>query len=240
MYMQARYYDPVIGRFYSNDPVDALGHLGRGNVVHGFGRYTYANNNPYKYTDPDGEFGQFFLGAAIGFVAEVATQIATTGGVNDWGEVGLQTGIGAISGGTGGAAGKLVGKAVGALTKPASGMGSGASKVLTEGLSGEVSGGVTNAVNSSLNQLAETGTIDGGQVLEATGKGAGLGLVAGAGAGKMQANAAQTTFGNAKAVPMFNDVQPGATLGNVVGNSTNAVTSVADTVNSNCQNNGGC
>ncbi|WP_421420680.1 hypothetical protein ACN9JF_19830 (plasmid) [Pseudoalteromonas lipolytica] len=27
MYMQARYYDPVIGRFYSNDPVDATAFL---------------------------------------------------------------------------------------------------------------------------------------------------------------------------------------------------------------------
>ena len=54
--MQARYYDPVIGRFYSNDPVGALGHMSRGNPVHGFGRYTYANNNPYRYTDPDGQY----------------------------------------------------------------------------------------------------------------------------------------------------------------------------------------
>jgi RHS repeat-associated protein len=53
MYMQARYYDPVIGRFYSNDPVGTLGHLYDGNVQ-GFNRYAYANNNPYKYTDPDG------------------------------------------------------------------------------------------------------------------------------------------------------------------------------------------
>lgn len=55
-YMQARYYDPQLGRFYSNDPVDYLGHLQRGNSDHGFNRYTYANNNPYKYVDPDGEF----------------------------------------------------------------------------------------------------------------------------------------------------------------------------------------
>jgi len=49
VYMQARYYDPVIGRFYSNDPVGFKG-------VHSFNRYAYANNNPYKYTDPDGRF----------------------------------------------------------------------------------------------------------------------------------------------------------------------------------------
>jgi hypothetical protein len=48
MYMQARYYDPVIGWFYSNDPV-------RFRDVHSFNRYAYANNNPYKYTDPTGE-----------------------------------------------------------------------------------------------------------------------------------------------------------------------------------------
>ena len=46
-YMQARYYDPVIGRFYSNDPVGFKN-------VHNFNRYAYANNNPYKYVDPDG------------------------------------------------------------------------------------------------------------------------------------------------------------------------------------------
>ena len=45
--MQARYYDPVIGRFYSNDPIGFRD-------VHSFNRYAYANNNPYKYTDPDG------------------------------------------------------------------------------------------------------------------------------------------------------------------------------------------
>jgi uncharacterized protein RhaS with RHS repeats len=47
--MQARYYDPVIGRFYSNDPVGFRD-------VHSFNRYAYANNNPYKYTDPTGKF----------------------------------------------------------------------------------------------------------------------------------------------------------------------------------------
>lgn len=47
-YMQARYYDPAVGRFYSNDPIGFRD-------VHSFNRYAYANNNPYKYTDPDGK-----------------------------------------------------------------------------------------------------------------------------------------------------------------------------------------
>ncbi|WP_246029051.1 RHS repeat-associated core domain-containing protein [Parashewanella tropica] len=78
MYMQARYYDPLIGRFYSNDPVDTLGHLHRGNnPAHGFNRYAYANNNPYKYTDPDGEFIHLAVGFAVGFAVEAITQVAS-------------------------------------------------------------------------------------------------------------------------------------------------------------------
>jgi len=50
VYMKARFYDPVIGRFYSNDPVGfSAGHPMM------FNRYGYANNNPYTYVDPDGQ-----------------------------------------------------------------------------------------------------------------------------------------------------------------------------------------
>jgi RHS repeat-associated protein len=49
VYMQARYYDPVVGRFLSVDPVGPK--AGDGFV---FDRYDYANNNPIRYTDPDG------------------------------------------------------------------------------------------------------------------------------------------------------------------------------------------
>jgi RHS repeat-associated protein len=62
-YMQARYYDPVIGRFMSNDPVGFTN-------IHNFNRYAYANNNPYKFTDPDGRFacGELCI-IAVGVVA---------------------------------------------------------------------------------------------------------------------------------------------------------------------------
>lgn len=49
VYMQQRYYEPVAGRFLSVDPVVTDANTGRS-----FGRYHYANNNPYKFTDPDG------------------------------------------------------------------------------------------------------------------------------------------------------------------------------------------
>ena len=48
-YMQQRYYDPVAGRFLSIDPV-----VTDANTGSSFNRYNYANNNPYKYVDPDG------------------------------------------------------------------------------------------------------------------------------------------------------------------------------------------
>jgi murein DD-endopeptidase MepM/ murein hydrolase activator NlpD len=44
-----RYYDPQVGRFLSVDPVTAYE-----NPMGAFNRYWYANNNPYKFTDPDG------------------------------------------------------------------------------------------------------------------------------------------------------------------------------------------
>lgn len=42
IYMKARYYDPAVGRFYSNDPV---GYAASKPMT--FNRYSYANNNPY-------------------------------------------------------------------------------------------------------------------------------------------------------------------------------------------------
>ena len=49
-YMQARYYDPVIGRFLSHDPVGfAQGGPGQ------FNRYVYAENNPINNIDPTGQ-----------------------------------------------------------------------------------------------------------------------------------------------------------------------------------------
>ena len=49
-YFDARWYDADLGRFLSVDPVDF-----QEGDVHSFNRYTYANNNPYRYVDPNGE-----------------------------------------------------------------------------------------------------------------------------------------------------------------------------------------
>ena len=50
-YMQARYYDPVIGRFLSIDPV---GFIESGGDPDYFNRYSYTMNNPINLIDPTG------------------------------------------------------------------------------------------------------------------------------------------------------------------------------------------
>ena len=50
-YAGARFYDSVTGRFLAVDPV---GFVVRN--IQSFNRYAYANNNPYKYVDPDGKY----------------------------------------------------------------------------------------------------------------------------------------------------------------------------------------
>lgn len=49
-YFGARYYEPIVGRFMSADPQ----RFDEANIQ-SFNRYAYANNNPYKFVDPDGE-----------------------------------------------------------------------------------------------------------------------------------------------------------------------------------------
>lgn len=53
IYMQQRYYDPAVGRFLSVDPV-SIGSGGGEN----FNKYWYANDNPYRFIDPDGRLSR--------------------------------------------------------------------------------------------------------------------------------------------------------------------------------------
>jgi len=83
-YMGARYYSPVLGRFMGVDPagVDASN-------IHSFNRYAYANNNPYKYVDPNGEF------AILPFLLPVAeTALVYTGEAI----LGVLVGVGLVEG----------------------------------------------------------------------------------------------------------------------------------------------
>ncbi len=77
VYMQARYYDPVLGRFISTDPAG----FSESNYQT-FNRYAYANNNPNSFYDPNGEVANF----ALKFIADVGLNLvinyATTGSPN--------------------------------------------------------------------------------------------------------------------------------------------------------------
>ncbi|TQV69679.1 hypothetical protein FKG94_23075 [Exilibacterium tricleocarpae] len=68
-YMGARYYDPEVGRFMG---IDAVGFQDDNPIS--FNRYAYANNNPYKYVDPDGN-----LPFLVPFVVIVAKEVAAEG-----------------------------------------------------------------------------------------------------------------------------------------------------------------
>src|SRR5690606_10738998 len=65
-----RYYDPMIPRFLSVDPVTAYD-----DPVGQFHRYRYANNNPYRFNDSDGRLA--VPGFVVGVVLEVARQAVT-------------------------------------------------------------------------------------------------------------------------------------------------------------------
>ena len=64
--MNARLYDPTIGRFLSPDPFVQMP-----DNTQSFNRYSYCLNNPLKYTDETGEFWHILVGAVIGGVANL-------------------------------------------------------------------------------------------------------------------------------------------------------------------------
>ena len=100
--MQQRYYDPVAGRFLSVDPVTT-------NAKDGsfFGRYHYANNNPYRYNDPDGRAGALAAcaaGPAACAVGVVITVVVAAKAANDTAKI-LQNSSSNSSGSEGGQSG---------------------------------------------------------------------------------------------------------------------------------------
>ena len=66
-YYGARWYDASIGRFLQVDPAG----FDEGNI-HSFNKYAYANNNPYRYVDPDGRVAIPLLLIGLGIIADIA------------------------------------------------------------------------------------------------------------------------------------------------------------------------
>jgi len=85
VYMQARHYDPTMGRFIQPDTL-ALANT----TTQGMNRYIYCENDPVNHSDPTGHFvpflffvGAFTLGAILGGL--LASQIIESGmSAADW------------------------------------------------------------------------------------------------------------------------------------------------------------
>jgi len=92
--MNARLYDPVLGRFLSPDPFVQAPDLSQN-----FNRYSYCLNNPLLYTDPTGEYFGIddliaaILGGAINLVINIVQ-----GNVHSFGQGLAYFGVGAASG----------------------------------------------------------------------------------------------------------------------------------------------
>ena len=147
--MNARLYDPVLGRFLSPDP-----YVQMPDFTQNFNRYSYCLNNPLKYVDKDGEF--WFLPAIIAFVVNYATTGITKG---DWGlkNIGSSLVMSAVA---------LVSYGVGmgitgALAKTA---------ILSQSVIGGISAGVAGSVTGAMSSLMAGGNV---------GRGALIGFVSG-------------------------------------------------------------
>lgn len=139
--MNARLYDPLLGRFLSPDPF-----VQAPDFTQSFNRYSYALNNPLKYTDPNGEFvftTAMIVGIAIGATVGLITgyMIGEQHGATGWDMAGYVL-VGGLIGGAAGLAGGAVAAKVGSLAT-AAGYGGFAAGAVTGGLAGAASGLIT-------------------------------------------------------------------------------------------------
>lgn len=99
--MNARLYDPTLGRFLSPDPF-----VQAPDFSQNFNRYSYCLNNPLRFTDKDGEWfwqvGLSFLGAYIGGVAANGWEFNPVRWNYNSVSTFLGIGIGGMTGGIGG------------------------------------------------------------------------------------------------------------------------------------------
>ncbi len=135
--MNARLYDPLIGRFISPDPF-----VQAPDFSQSFNRYTYCLNNPLVYVDENGEFWHIVIGSVIGGISNwVANGCEFT-----WqglGYFGVGASIGAISAITGALMPSVI---------QVSGVFAGAAKGATYGM---MTGGVSNILLNGVNNMLQ-------------------------------------------------------------------------------------
>lgn len=148
--MNARLYDPAIGRFLSPDP-----YVQMPDCFQNFNRYSYALNNPFSYKDEDGEsiVAAIVVGAVIGGIANVAIhweEITSHDGWDCFWRGAGYFGIGAAAGGlsVAGAVGATAALSAVAGTSTVSGILSG---VTYGAVDGAINGFVLNTSNAYYN-----------------------------------------------------------------------------------------
>ena len=162
--MQARLYDPHLGRFLAPDP-----YVQAPERSMNFNRYAYCFNNPLKYTDPIGEFcigAAIFIGGFINFAIQ-----GITGNINSFGDCVKAWTIGGLAGVCGAWAGAAVSGALGAATSVGSAIGYGA----LAGAAGGAAGGFISGAGAALKPNASIKDVMLGGLI-----GAGLGAASGA------------------------------------------------------------
>lgn len=114
-YYRARFYDPITGRFLSEDPEGFR--AGDENL------YRYVFNQPADFTDPEGRIIPAIIGGIlIGGAIDLGIQLISNGGkleCVDWGQVAISGGIGGALGGVGGlvAKGGIAARRAGAIER---------------------------------------------------------------------------------------------------------------------------
>jgi RHS repeat-associated protein len=159
--MNARLYDPAVGRFLAPDP-----YVQNPFISQNFNRYSYALNNPLRYTDPDGEFWHLVIGAVIGGVVNWATH-GFQFNAKGLGYFGVGAAVGVLSA-AGGVWISGATKALGVIAGASVGAGSGAvtgaaSSVVLNGLNNTIGGqNFWNNAGQSAISGAISGAIAGG------------------------------------------------------------------------------
>lgn len=158
--MNARMYDPVVGRMLAADPIVASLFNSQS-----FNRYSYAANNPLSYTDPSGKIALPVL-MLIGALTNAAIQGATVGYDNGWQVFGsMIVGAGSAAAGYGVGVGmtSLIGGSMGFANGALIGAASGGASGLVYGFGNSWNQG--NSFETSLNQgwqSSKTGMLFGG------------------------------------------------------------------------------
>jgi RHS repeat-associated protein len=145
IYYRARYYDPTMGRFVSQDPIGMKG---------GLNFYAYVGNSPLNFTDPEGDVAMQAGGAIVGGLGGLLFQAGSD--LLRWQRSSFADYAGAVVGGAAGGAaavtcgpacaGAVAGAASNLTTQLIRGNGFSATSLAVDTVVGAVGGKVIGAV----------------------------------------------------------------------------------------------